>query len=83
MLNRSERPAKELVVSHENRVQLESIARSQTMPALLVRRGQMVLRMADGESNSAVARRLGVSRPTVTLAVRAFLSVAWLPCIKN
>lgn len=72
MANRPGRPAKELVVSMENRVQLESIARSQTMPALLVRRAQMVLRMADGESNSEVARRFGVSRPTVTLCRTRF-----------
>ena len=61
------RPAKELVVGAEDRVQLESIARSQSLPAVLVRRAQMILRMADGESNSAVARRFRVSRPTVTL----------------
>ena len=61
------RPAKELVVSTEERAQLESIARSQSLPAVLVRRAQMILRMADGESNSAVARRFQVSRPTVTL----------------
>ena len=61
------RPAKELVVSAEDRVQLESIARSQSLPAVLVRRAQMILRLADGESNSAVARRFRVSRPTVTL----------------
>jgi DNA-binding CsgD family transcriptional regulator len=61
------RPAKELVVSVEDRVQLESIARSQSLPAGLVRRAQMILRMADGESNSAVARRFRLSRPTVTM----------------
>jgi putative transposase len=61
------RPAKELTVSAEDRAQLESIARSQSMPAGLARRAQMILRMADGESNSAVARRFGVSRPTVTM----------------
>ena len=61
------RPAKELVVSAADRVQLESIARSQSLPAGLVRRAQMILRMADGESNSAVARRFRLSRPTVTM----------------
>jgi putative transposase len=61
------RTAKELVVSADDRVQLESIARSQSLPAGLVRRAQMILRMADGESNSAVGRRFRVSRPTVTL----------------
>jgi putative transposase len=61
------RPAKELIVSAEDRVQLESIARSQSLSAGLVRRAQMILRMASGESNSAVARRFRVSRPTVTM----------------
>ena len=60
------RPAKELVVSAEQRAQLESIARSQSLPAALARRAQMILRMADGEPNSAVAAQLGLSRPTVT-----------------
>lgn len=61
------RPAKELIVTAADRVQLESIARSQSLPAALSRRAQMLLQMADGESNSAVARRFRVSRPTVTM----------------
>jgi putative transposase len=61
------RPAKSLTVNAEDRLQLESIARSQSLPAGLVKRAQMVLRMADGESNTDVARRYRVSRPTVTL----------------
>ena len=48
-------------------MQLESIARSQSLPAALSRRAQMILRLADGETNSAVARRYRVSRPTVSL----------------
>ncbi|WP_436785643.1 helix-turn-helix domain-containing protein [Stutzerimonas frequens] len=31
------------------------------------RRAQMILRLADGDTNSAVARRYRVSRPTVSL----------------
>jgi transposase len=61
------RPAKALTVSTEDRLQLESIARSQSLPGGIVKRAQMVLRMADGESNTDVARRYRVSRPTVTL----------------
>ena len=61
------RKAKELSVSAADRVQLESIARSQSLPAALSRRGQIILRLADGETNSAVARRYRVSRPTVSL----------------
>ena len=72
MPNKPGRSAKELVMSRENRVQLESIARSQSLPAVLVRRAQMLLLMADGESNSEVARRFGVSRPTVTFCRTRF-----------
>ncbi len=61
------RPAKALTVSSEDRLQLESIARSQSLPAGIVKRAQMVLRMADGESNTDIAHRYRVSRPTVTL----------------
>jgi transposase len=60
------RPAKALTVNPEDRLQLESIARSQSLPAALARRAQMILRMADGESNSSVARRYRYSRPTVS-----------------
>ena len=61
------RPATELVISAEDRAQLESVARSQSLPAALVRRVQMILCMANGESNSEVARRFQVSRPTVSM----------------
>jgi len=61
------RPAVELKVTAEDRMQLESIARSQSLPAALSRRAQIILRLADGESNSAVARRFRTSRPTVSL----------------
>lgn len=66
------RPARVLKVTAEDRKQLESVARSQSLPAALARRAQMVLRLADGESNSAVARRYRVSRPTVSLWRKRF-----------
>jgi len=49
------RPAKALVVSAADREQLEAMARSQSLPAALSRRAQMILCMADGETNSCVA----------------------------
>jgi transposase len=61
------RPAKALEVRAEDRAQLESMARSQSLPAALSRRAQMILRMADGEPNSSIAKRYRTSRPTVTL----------------
>lgn len=60
------RPAKSLNVSADDRLQLESIARSQSLPAALARRAQMILRMAEGESNSSIARRYRTSRVTVS-----------------
>ena len=44
---------------------LERLARSQTAEARLVRRARILLALAAGESPSAAARRLGVTRPTV------------------
>lgn len=61
------RPTKPLAVSAEDRLQLESMARSQSLPAALWRHAQMILRMVDGEPNTAIVHRYGVSRPTVTL----------------
>jgi hypothetical protein len=48
------RPATELKVTMADRTQLESIARSQSLPASLSRRAQIVLRLADGETNSCL-----------------------------
>jgi len=60
------RPAKTLNVTAEDRLQLESIARSQSLPAALARRAQMILCMAEGESNNSIARRYRTSRVTVS-----------------
>ena len=66
------RPAVELKVSPEDRKQLESIARSQSLPAALSRRAQMVLCLVDGETNTEVGRGCRVSRPTVSLWRKRF-----------
>ena len=44
-------------------MQLESIARSQSLPAALARRAQVNLPLPDGETNSAVARRYRSESP--------------------
>jgi transposase len=51
----------------EERLQLQSIARSRSLPHGLVRRAQIVLGSADGLGTSELARRHRVSRPTVSL----------------
>ncbi len=62
------RPTKALTMSPEDRVQLESLARSQSLTAGIAKRAPMVVCMADGESNTAVAHRYRVSRSKVTLS---------------
>lgn len=57
-----ERPADELTMTSDNRMQLESVARLQSLPAGLARCTRMILRLKDGTTNRAVARRVGASR---------------------
>jgi len=54
-------------VSEEQRVVLERWAGAQKTPQSVALRARIVLLAAAGESNSAVARALGLSRPTVIL----------------
>jgi len=61
------RPNSAVTLTGEERLQLESIARSRSMPHGLVRRVQIVLGSADGVGTSELARRHRVSRPTVSL----------------
>ncbi|MDE0126087.1 MAG: IS630 family transposase [Bryobacterales bacterium] len=59
------RKLKPLLLTDEQREQMEGWTRSTSMPQGLVRRARIVLASAEGVSNTAVARRLGVSPPTV------------------
>ncbi len=59
------RPLKPLEISRDTREELESIMRSSSMPAGLVRRAEIVLLCADGLTNSTVASRVRVSGQTV------------------
>lgn len=52
-------------ISDEDRATLVSWARSSSVRAGLALRARIVLAAADGEGTSAIARRIGVSRPTV------------------
>lgn len=66
------RPSIAVKLGTRDRRQLEAISRSQRMPAGVVRRARIVLRLAEGESVGEVAERYGVSRPTVSLWHRRF-----------
>jgi putative transposase len=59
------RPKTELVLSDEERAQLESFARSRSLPASLSMRARIVLASADGEANSSIAERLTLHKATV------------------
>lgn len=61
------RPNSDVIVTREEREQLESIARSRALPHGLVRRARIVLDSADGIGASELSHRLGVSRPTISL----------------
>ena len=67
------RPLAPLELSPSDREQLESMARSRSLPHGLVRRAEMVLLAADGWPNEAVAAAVGVSRVTVGKWRRRFL----------
>ena len=54
-----------IVLTDAERVELEGWARRRTSAAGLALRSRIVLAAADGESNTDMARRLGVSRTTV------------------
>ncbi len=71
---RTRRPKKrEIVLSIEERQQLQGYARSRALPHALVRRAKVVLMSAAGHSNSAIAEALDLAKPTVGLWRERFL----------
>lgn len=70
---RTGRPKQPLVLSDEERAQVQSLAASRTLPHALVVRAQIVLLAADGAFNKAVSQRLNVSGPTVRKWRKRFL----------
>ena len=62
---RTGRPKAELVLSNEERAQLQSFVRSRSLPAALSKRARIVLSSAEGESNCAIAERLTMTTATV------------------
>ena len=59
------RPKPALDLTPEERTRLEKLSRSRAAPSAVRKRSSMILRAADGESNSAIARDLGCSAQTV------------------
>ena len=54
----------ELLLTHEERAQLQSFARSRPLPAALSARARIALSGADGEPNNAIAERLALTKAT-------------------
>lgn len=67
------RPKTELNLSTDELQQLQSIARSRSMPAALTLRAKLVLACAEGVANSVVAERHGVTPATVGKWRRRFV----------
>jgi len=59
------RPAPALMLRDGDRDELERLTRSSSVRAGLAQRARIVLLAAEGLSNTAIATRVGVSRPTV------------------
>ena len=59
------RPAPALVLRDGDREELTRLVRSSSVRAGLAQRARIVLLAADGVSNTEIAERVGVSRPTV------------------
>jgi putative transposase len=58
------RPKAELVLNEAEHAQLSSMARSRSVPAALVARARIVLASAAGESNTAIAERMQITKAT-------------------
>jgi putative transposase len=67
------RPKAALVLSPEQRAQLESMASSRSLPAGLVTRARIVLLSAAGKMNQQIAWQLGLTNATVGKWQRRFL----------
>jgi len=59
------RPAPALLLREGDRQELERLVRASSVRAGLAQRARIVLLAAEGVSNTAIAERVGVSRPTV------------------
>jgi Winged helix-turn helix len=63
-----------IVLSPEEQDTLQHWQRSTTMAAGLARRGRIILLLAAGHSQSAVAHLVGVQRPVVRMWAKRFLA---------
>lgn len=67
------RPKIPVVLSEDARADLESVARSRSLPHALVQRAHIILLAAEGKNNDVIADELRLTRPTVGLWRRRYL----------
>ena len=77
------RPKAALVLSPEQRAQLESMASSRSLPAGLGTRVRIVLLSAAGKMNQQIARQLGLTNATVGKWRRRFVEQGWRDCMTS
>ncbi len=68
------RPRRELSLSDAERQELISITRSRSMPQALATRARIVLLAAEGHTNTAIAKQLQLSRPTIGTWQKRYLA---------
>ncbi|MFZ9753854.1 MAG: helix-turn-helix domain-containing protein [Cyanobium sp.] len=59
------RPIRPLVLSEDEVQQLQALASSRSLPHSIVQRSQIVLAYGAGETNTAIARRMGLTGMTI------------------
>ena len=64
--------ASPLLITPDDLAELRRWARSSQLPAVLAQRARILLLAADGMSNTEIAERVGVSRPTVIACRRRY-----------
>jgi transposase len=60
--------------SHRRQLELSRIAQSRSLPAGYVFRARLILTLAEGNSYSAIKRRLGTTAPTISRWKQRFLA---------
>ena len=77
------RLAESIILSREERSTLDVWCRGRSLPLRLVQRAQIVRMAADGILSQDIARKLGVSRPTIQLWRQRFLALRLLGLVKD
>lgn len=75
MIGLMARKAAPIMLSPSEEKTLDAWARSRTLPARVVQRAQIIQMAANGEQSQEIARKLGLSRPTVQLWRQRFLAL--------